>query len=223
MTLRRLLHSLAADESARAEVISDPGAVLARAGFDAIDDDLLGTALVHHADTAPVDELDALVPLLERFAPVDGVVREIDTAPDTPYEPSGEVDPTSGIDEFAARAEADPTRSIDEDALQVVDDAGSTSSWPDALGDTAADAFGTGAVPIIQPDGAAPPAGAPSTHDSPSSDGPDDLVDEPRIHEPPTDIEPALGAARDDRVDLDDPGADADEGIDLDLDLDLGG
>lgn len=167
MTLRRLLSSLAADDAARDELMSDPGAVLARAGFEGLGDELLGTALVHHVDTAPVDELDALVPLLERFAPIPGLARATTPDPDASVAPEPSVDADGHID-IGIDIGADPGRLVDglDDDASVDRAAGSTGSTVDAaptaeIGvdpDGVADAaFGTGAIPIISSD-TPPPA-----------------------------------------------------------------
>lgn len=73
VNLRQLLHSLVADEAAREELVRDPSAVLERAGFEGLDDDLLGTALIHYADRADPAEFDDLDELLTRFVADHGL------------------------------------------------------------------------------------------------------------------------------------------------------
>lgn len=156
MSLRQLLHSLATDEAARSEFLADPLSALALSGFEGLDEELLGTALVHHADTAPVDHLDALVPLLDRFAPLPDHPRstqqtagpedqiDADVDPGLLFDDLGPADPTSGPTATEPVEDpAPPTTSSSDRIDQVRDDASDHASDHASDGD-----FGTGAIPV---------------------------------------------------------------------------
>lgn len=161
MTLRQLLHSLATDEAARTEFLSDPTSALARSGFDGLGEELLGTALVHHTETAPVEQLDGLVPLLDRFAPLpdhprstqeilgpeDHLVADVD--PGVLFDDLGPVDPDP------APTATEPT---DDEAPPTTSPSGPSGHAPGDLPDDPSHGdFGTGAVPVIATD--SPPPG----------------------------------------------------------------
>lgn len=109
MNLRQLLHSLVADEAARSELARDPSAVLERAGFEGIGDDLLGTALIHYADRADPAEFDHLDELLTRFV----TSSELD-APETTIDPA---DPVH-LDEVTEIGQAPDPDEDDHDGIR---------------------------------------------------------------------------------------------------------
>lgn len=200
MTLRRLLHSLVADDAARAEMSADPAGVLARAGFEGLDEQLLGTALVHHVDAAPIEEAEALVPLLERFAPLPDHPRGTpDHADPDEVDPEDEeadhelasdiasdVDPGLLFDDLRPDGPA-----LDEAAIHRSDDAPTPTDESDQPGGDPA--FGTGAVPVIEP-GTPRPAGMTAPVDDPQPVEPPGIVDPPPVVDPPPLIEPPVGA-----------------------------
>lgn len=173
MTLRRLLRSLASDGDARAEFIGDPAAVLTPAGFD-LNDDLIGTALVHHADTAPLDEINALSPLLDRFVPLDDGDRTI--ADDHTHDPAG--------------APPAPTADPESDPGRLLDDLDPRTEWH---GNAPVDVdapdhdFGTGAVPVTisdRPEADRPEAATPEAAWGSGEQAQDDLtsIDHAAVH-----------------------------------------
>lgn len=190
MTLRRLLHSLVADSSARAEFVSDPDSVLADAGLAGLGDELIGTALIHQADATSIDELEALAPLLDRFVPIPGVVRVVDAAI-----PEDDVDAERLLDDLVADTADDAiSDDIDDHITITTDDPSTTDGHLDGLtGDgrlqggvgTQLDAgFGTGAVPITVSTPLSPTDPGATIEPSPGFDRPDfgvDRADQPAI------------------------------------------
>lgn len=70
MTIRHAIDQLLTGETASGEATSDPASVLSEQGFDDVPSELFGTALVHFSDTAPIEQADALAPIVTRVSPV---------------------------------------------------------------------------------------------------------------------------------------------------------
>lgn len=70
MTIRHAIDQLLTGETASGEATSDPASVLSEQGFDDVPSELFGTALVHFSDTAPLEQADALAPVVTRVSPV---------------------------------------------------------------------------------------------------------------------------------------------------------
>ncbi len=81
MNLRRTLADLLADPGLRAAFARDPGGELAEAGFDDLDYGTAGEALLHYAQSAPLDVAEALGPVVRKWSPAAG-----DDAPDEGWE-----------------------------------------------------------------------------------------------------------------------------------------
>lgn len=103
MTIRDAIDQLLTGETPLGGGAADPSSVMAEHGYETVPTELFGTALVHFADTAPLEQAEALAPVVTRIGPIP--LEESDLP-----ESYGKLDPDAieGDDAFALFAEAAP-------------------------------------------------------------------------------------------------------------------
>ncbi|MGH1501962.1 MAG: hypothetical protein ACRBI6_00265 [Acidimicrobiales bacterium] len=139
MTLRDAIEGLLGPTTQR------PAAdALADEGHDSLGSDLFGTALGHYADTAPIEQADALAPIVTRTS---SVPFEADDLPESDLPIDGDALALFDAADPASMIEADTPLDIDEpidtaDAVDaVVDDPGTEAGDVDVDGDEVGDPF----------------------------------------------------------------------------------
>lgn len=126
MTIRETIDGLLASKTEQESFQNDRSAYLDDQGLGDVPTDLIDTAFVHYADTAPIEQADVLAPLVTRVGPVpyeetdlpDGITDELgEGAPPDPWsmltfdETTPAIDPETEIDP----ADLDDTESPIED------------------------------------------------------------------------------------------------------------
>lgn len=139
MTLRRIVDDLVGpDGSGAADAApgsSASGDALAEAGFDDLDPDLYGDALLHFADTAPLSQADALRPVVVEASgvPIDPELDPVDESPGDGT--SSEIEDPDDLDTAVDASDETPDALDDTDALDNTDGDDSGDDDPSAIDD----------------------------------------------------------------------------------------
>lgn len=172
MTIRDAIDQLLTGETPLGGGAADPASVMAEHGYETVPTELFGTALVHFADTAPLEQADALAPVVTRVGPIP--LEESDLP-----ESYGELDldAIEGDDAFALFSEAAPV--VAESPADELDfEAADTSDFEvedlNAAADAEADSNDDVDPEDIDIDKSDPDTEVSSDTDAPDNNGPVD-------------------------------------------------